>query len=165
MSRRIRRLLMSGAATCAGLAFAAKAADGILAPDELSEADRVDARVAAARERIALNQALENDLAEDRVGLWEAADRLLAVNADDRGHRTVLEAYFPGPTLEASAAANLICRVDGRLREDPVARRRLVRRLLAEYRARHGEPAGEWLRHLNPNSTAPDGSSPTEPDR
>lgn len=166
MSYRTRQFLMLGTvAACAGLAFAVKAADLALAPDEVSETDRVDERCAVARERIAFNQTLESDLVGERVGLWDAAARYLSANADAAGECTVLERYFPGPTLEASAAAHLICRVHGRLRDEPDRRRPMVHRFLAEYRARYGEPDREWLRHLDPDCTAPDCSFSTAPSK
>jgi hypothetical protein len=85
------------------------------------------------------------------AGLWEASALLLEANWSGHSQRAVLEKWFPGPTPEATAAANLIVRLHDRLKEDPVRRQLLVRRLLAEYRVRYEEPDREWLRHLSEN--------------
>jgi hypothetical protein len=157
------------AAACVGLLFAASAAGLVSLPaalhpfaDESAETDRVNARGEASKERIRFNRALTDELVEGRIGLQEAAARVLAANGDDVNERAVLDWWFPGPTPEASAAASLIVRVHDRLKGDPPRQRHLVDRFLAEYRARYGEPDREWLRRVEPPQRTPS-PSPTQP--
>jgi hypothetical protein len=157
MARRTRCILVVGAvtATCAALAFGAEAA-GLVSltdpfTDPAAETQRVDARCLTASERRRIKRALMDDLIAGRIGLWDASTQLLAANGDDEGERVVLAHWFPGPTPEASAAANLIFRVHEQLKDDPGRQRQLVPRLLAEYRARYSEPDREWLRHVAPS--------------
>jgi hypothetical protein len=157
MSPRTRRFLLAGTviATGAALAYGVGASGPwALVPDpfpgQAAESERVDALRSAAENRRRIKRSLTDDLIAGRTGLWDAAAGLLAANGDDAGERAVLASWFPGPTPEASAAANLIFKIHEQLKDDPNRQQQLVTRLLAEYRARYSEPDREWLRHVAP---------------
>ena len=107
-----------------------------------AEADHLDHRRDEAAARHTANKRLVRDLAEGRIGLTVAAGTLLFTNAAAPEFISGLRSYYPAPTAEASAARNLLHRVNRELAADPPRRAAVRTRLEAEYATAFGSPPG-----------------------
>ncbi|HEX4611776.1 MAG TPA: hypothetical protein VH092_26505 [Urbifossiella sp.] len=74
--------------------------------------DRIDAIRRQTDERIAFNRQITVELAARRIGLADAADRLVDANTDRPGYFNSLQATFPAPTDRECQARSLIYRVE-----------------------------------------------------
>ena len=97
-------------------------------------------------DRIALKEAMVNELIAGRAGLVEVAGRFEALNGVVPGSLEVLRTRYPGLSDLERAAMNVLDYVDGQ--ELPAEQLRpIMRRLAGDYRLAFGRDAGAYGRY------------------
>lgn len=115
-----------------------RAADGPAA-----EHARLEAAAHEFHERQRANRAIVADLAAGRLSLAHAVGLLLRANEGDESYAAGVRTAHPAPTLEESAARNLIERVDAELEPDPLRRLEASLRLRGEFARMFGRPPAD----------------------
>ncbi|MDB5309058.1 MAG: hypothetical protein JWO38_3260 [Gemmataceae bacterium] len=106
--------------------------------DAQKEGERLEEYGRFTNERNEFNYHLVADLAAGRVAFGHATELLIRANADRPGYLEMVQTYYPAPSLEESAARNLLHRIEWLARTTASVQSDTLPRLKDEYASMFG---------------------------